>query len=54
MKMFVDSYLSVHIPSFRFTIIATVGMNTTEVTKLLRKVVTIAVLMMVTVYKQVR
>ena len=46
--MSVNSYLSGHIPSFHFTILATVGTSMTEVIKLLRTALTTAVVMMVT------
>ena len=51
--MFVNSYLSGHIPNYRFTIIVTVGTSMTEVIKLLRTALMITAVMMVTAYKQV-
>ena len=53
-EMLVNSYISGHIPSFRFTIIATVGMSMTEVIKLFRTTLTTAVVMMITAHMQVR
>ena len=52
-KMLINSYLRGQIPSFCFTIIATVGTSMTEVIKLLRTALMITAVMMVTAYKQV-